>query len=123
MRKIVHNATARTTLTLLSYDFVAGLLLDMTLTGTVAVMDLMQVTSKIIATKVRKGLQWRDIAAHIGQSKEWTTAACLGQMTLTKFLAVAAQDLSELSDKETEWLQILTCKGSPSTAVPTDSLI
>ncbi len=86
-------------------------------------MDRMQVTSKILAAKVRKGLQWRDIATRIGQSKEWTTAACLGQMTLTKAQATAAQDLFELSDEETAWLQIVPYKGSLPTAVPTDPLI
>ena len=86
-------------------------------------MDRMQVTSKILAAKVRKGLQWRDIATRIGQSKEWTTAACLGQMTLTKAQATAAQDLFELSDEETAWLQIVPYKGSLATAVPTDPLI
>jgi cyanate lyase len=86
-------------------------------------MDRMQVTSKILAAKVRKGLQWRDIATRIGQSKEWTTAACLGQMTFTKTQAAAAQDLFELSDEETAWLQIVPYKGSLATAVPTDPLI
>lgn len=86
-------------------------------------MDRMQVTSKILAAKVRKGLQWRDIATRIGQSKEWTTAACLGQMTFTKGQATAAQDLFELSDEETAWLQIVPYKGSLPTAVPTDPLI
>ncbi|WP_194714427.1 cyanase [Noviherbaspirillum soli] len=86
-------------------------------------MDRMQVTSKILAAKVRKGLQWRDIATRIGQSKEWTTAACLGQMTFTQAQAAAAQDLFELSDEETAWLQIVPYKGSLATAVPTDPLI
>ena len=86
-------------------------------------MDRLQVTSKILAAKVRKGLQWRDIATRIGQSKEWTTAACLGQMTFTKTQAAAAQDLFELSDEETAWLQIVPYKGSLATAVPTDPLI
>ncbi|MFL6715033.1 MAG: cyanase [Burkholderiaceae bacterium] len=86
-------------------------------------MDRMQVTSKILAAKVRKGLQWREIATRIGQSKEWTTAACLGQMTFTKTQAAAAQDLFELSDEETAWLQIVPYKGSLATAVPTDPLI
>jgi len=86
-------------------------------------MDRMQVTSKILAAKVRKGLQWREIATRIGQSKEWTTAACLGQMTFTKTQAAAAQDLFELSDEESAWLQIVPYKGSLATAVPTDPLI
>jgi cyanate lyase len=68
-------------------------------------MDRQTVTQKIIGAKVKKGLKWADIADRIGQSKEWTTAACLGQMTFTKAQAEVAQDLFELSDEEAAWLQ------------------
>ena len=43
-------------------------------------MDRAQVTQKIIAAKVSKGLKWAAIAQQLGKSKEWTTAALLGQM-------------------------------------------
>jgi len=86
-------------------------------------MDRNEVTRKIIEAKVRKGLKWKDIAERIGHSKEWTTAACLGQMTFTKAQAEAAQDLFELTDEEAAWLQIVPYKGSLPTAVPTDPLI
>ena len=46
-------------------------------------MNRNDVTEKIISTKVAKGLQWEAIAKKVGQSKEWTTALCLGQMTAT----------------------------------------
>ena len=45
-------------------------------------MNRNDVTEKIIAAKVSRGIQWSDVASKVGQSKEWTTAACLGQMTL-----------------------------------------
>lgn len=86
-------------------------------------MDRQTVTQKIIGAKVKKGLKWTDIADRIGQSKEWTTAACLGQMTFTKTQAEVAQELFELSDEEAAWLQIVPYKGSLPTAVPTDPLI
>ena len=86
-------------------------------------MDRTAVTAKIIATKVRKGLRWADIAQQIGQSKEWTTAALLGQMKLTAAQAAVAKDLFDLDDEETAWLQIVPYKGSLPTAVPTDPLI
>ena len=44
-------------------------------------MNRNDVTEKIIATKVSKGISWRSVAKQIGHSKEWTTALCLGQMT------------------------------------------
>ncbi len=86
-------------------------------------MDRQTVTQKIISAKVKKGLKWSDIAEKIGHSKEWTTAACLGQMTLTKAEAEVAQGLFDLSDEEAAWLQIAPYKGSLPTAVPTDPLI
>lgn len=86
-------------------------------------MDRNDVTRKIINAKVTKGLKWKDIAERIGQSKEWTTAACLGQMTFTKAQAEVAQSLFGLSDEEAAWLQIVPYKGSLPSAVPTDPLI
>jgi cyanate lyase len=86
-------------------------------------MDRNDVTRKILQTKVRKGLKWRDVARSVGQSKEWTTAACLGQMTLTKAQAESLQRLFELTDEEAAWLQIVPYKGSLPTTVPTDPLI
>jgi len=86
-------------------------------------MDRESVTRKIISAKVKKGLKWADVAGQIGHSKEWTTAACLGQMTLTKAEAEVAQTLFDLSDEEAAWLQVVPYKGSLSTAVPTDPLI
>jgi len=82
-----------------------------------------QVTEMIVSAKVRKGLKWADIAKQVGQSKEWTTAACLGQMTLDKKQAEIVGGIFELSDEAIAWLQIVPSKGSLSTAIPTDPLI
>jgi len=86
-------------------------------------MDRQVVTQKIIEAKVKKGLKWADIATTIGESKEWVTAACLGQMTFTKAQAEAAGKLFDLTDEEMAWLQIVPYKGSLPSAVPTDPLI
>jgi cyanate lyase len=86
-------------------------------------MDRNTVTQKIIGAKVKKRLKWAGIAARLGQSKEWATAACLGQMTFSKTQADVAQNLFELTDEETAWLQIVPYKGSLPTSVPTDPLI
>jgi cyanate lyase len=86
-------------------------------------MDRHQVTQKIISTKVARGMRWTDIAAEVGQSKEWTTAALLGQMTLNRAQADKVQAMFALTDEETAWLQIVPYKGSLPTAVPTDPLI
>ena len=86
-------------------------------------MDRTEVTKKIIAAKVAKGLTWSGIAERLGQSKEWSTAACLGQMTFTREQADVARELFDLSDEETAWLQIVPYKGSLPSAVPVDPLI
>jgi cyanate lyase len=86
-------------------------------------MDRTDVTKKIVSVKVKKGLKWEAIAKKIGESKEWVTAALLGQMQMTKKQAEAAAKIFGLSDEETAWLQIVPYKGSLPTAVPTDPLI
>jgi len=86
-------------------------------------MNRHDVTEKIVTVKVRKGLTWAGIAEKIGASKEWTTAAMLGQMTLNLSQATAAKELFELTDEETAWLQIVPYKGSLPTSIPTDPLI
>ena len=86
-------------------------------------MDRNDVTKKIIAAKVNSKLTWGEIAAKIGRSKEWTTAAMLGQMTLDAKQAAVARELFDLTDEETAWLQIVPYKGSLPTAVPADPLI
>ena len=86
-------------------------------------MDRHDVTKKIIAAKVAKKMTWASIAEKIGNSKEWTTAAMLGQMTFSASQAAVAKALFELTDEETAWLQIVPYKGSLPSAVPTDPLI
>ena len=82
-----------------------------------------QVTERIVSNKVRLGIQWSEVADKIGLSKEWVTAACLGQMAMEKIHAEAVGELFELSDEEIAWLQVVPYKGSIPTAVPTDPLI
>ena len=86
-------------------------------------MNRNDVTEKIIATKVAKGLQWADVAAKLGLSKEWTTAACLGQMTLDADQAKIIGNIFGLTAEEQKWLQVVPHKGSLPSAVPTDPLI
>ena len=86
-------------------------------------MNRNDVTEKIIATKVAKGLQWAEVAAKLGLSKEWTTAACLGQMTLDADQAKIIGKIFGLTAEEQKWLQVVPYKGSLPSAVPTDPLI
>ena len=86
-------------------------------------MSRLEVTEKIITTKVAKGLKWADVAAKVGLSKEWVTAACLGQMTLDKEQAGVLGEIFGLSAAEQQWLMAVPYKGSLPTSVPTDPLI
>ena len=72
---------------------------------------------------MRLGIQWSDVANEVGLSKEWVTAAYLGQMAMEKAHAEVVGKIFELSDEEVAWLQIVPYKGSLPTAVPTDPLV
>ena len=82
-----------------------------------------EVTELIITQKLRKKLTWSQLAEAAGQSKEWTTAALLGQMTLSADQASSVGDLLELPAEAVEQLQVVPYKGSLPTTVPTDPLI
>jgi cyanate lyase len=81
------------------------------------------VTEMVVMAKIRKGLTWAKIAKAVGQSKEWTTAALLGQMQMTKAQAETAGKLLGLPAEAVLLLQQVPYKGSLPTAVPTDPLI
>ncbi|MCG2634599.1 MAG: cyanase [Gammaproteobacteria bacterium] len=81
------------------------------------------VTELIIAQKLQMQLSWPQLAAAIGQSKEWTTAALLGQMTLTADQAAKVGAMLGLPDEAITQLQVVPTKGSVPTTVPTDPLI
>lgn len=81
------------------------------------------VTELIIEKKIAKKLKWSQIAEVVGQSKEWTTAALLGQMTLTAEQASKVRALFELPEEAVALLQVVPYKGSLPTSVPTDPLI
>ena len=86
-------------------------------------MNRNDVTEMIVANRIKKGIKWADIAKKLGLSKEWTTAACLGQMTLTKKQADIVGKMLDLPRDAVQLLQVVPYKGSLPTAVPTDPLI
>jgi cyanate lyase len=86
-------------------------------------MNRNEVTELIVLQKQLKNLTWPQLAEAVGQSKEWTTAALLGQMTLNAEQANSVGNLLELPDAAIAQLQIVPYKGSLPTIVPTDPLI
>ena len=81
------------------------------------------VTDLIAFRKVKSGIKWTEVAKKVGQSKEWTTAACLGQMQMTKKQAEAVGKIFDLPHEAALLLQTVPYKGSLPTAVPTDPLV
>ena len=86
-------------------------------------MKRTDVTELVVMNKLKKGLTWAKIAKVVGESKEWTTAALLGQMQMTRAQAEAAGKLLGLPPYAVLLLQQVPYKGSLPTAVPTDPLI
>lgn len=86
-------------------------------------MNRNDITEMIIEAKVTKGLKWEEVAKQVGLSKEWVTAACLGQMAFDARQAKIVADLFGLPAEAERWLQEIPYKGSLPTAVPTDPLI
>jgi cyanate lyase len=81
------------------------------------------VTAMIVSAKIKKRVKWAEVAKKVGQSKEWVTAACLGQMQLTQKQAETVGKVFGLSEDAVLVLQTVPYKGSLPTAVPTDPLI
>ena len=77
-----------------------------------------EVTQLVLINKHKKKLRWSQLAEVVGHSKEWTTAALMGQMTLTDQQATAVGEALDLPEEAVEMLQVVPYKGSLPTAVP-----
>ncbi len=86
-------------------------------------MNRDDVTQKIIAAKVSKGIKWADAAKKIGLSKEFCTTVLLGQGVLTPTEAKKAAKIFGLNAEETKWLSVVPYRGGLPASVPTDPLI
>ena len=87
-------------------------------------MKRADVTEKILTAKRLKELSWEEIAKKIGgASKIIVTAACMGQMKMTKEQATKAAKLFGLGKEETLLLQEVPYRGSLPQVPPTDPLI
>jgi len=84
----------------------------------------LELTEKIVRLKIERDLSWAEIASQAaGLSKEYVTAALLGQMQLPREAALAVGHFLGLEDLEIKLLQEPPYRGSLPTAVPTDPLI
>ncbi len=81
-------------------------------------------TEKIIRLKLERDLTWAGLAELSGGlSKEYVTAALLGQMSLPAQAAQAIGDHLGLTPEEVRLLQSPPYRGSLPTSVPTDPLV
>ena len=86
-------------------------------------MSRAEVTEKIVATRLAKGLTWAEVAEKIGSAKEWVTCALLGQMAMNQAEAEKAAEIFGLSDEEAKWLTLPPYRGGLGQTVPTDALL
>lgn len=86
-------------------------------------MNRTDVTEMIVAARIDKGIKWSDVADALGLSKEWVTAACLGQMIFDKAQATTIGSIFELPAEAVALLQVVPYKGSLPTSVPVDPLV
>ena len=82
-----------------------------------------EATEKILQAKKDRGLTFEDIARAVGRHTVWTTAALLGQATMSKEEAQKAIACLGLGPIFEEPLQTIPTKGSLNTTVPVDPLI
>lgn len=88
-------------------------------------MTRAELTEKIVTQKMLTGIKWAEVADAVGQSKEWTTAALMGQMQMTAEqvdAAAGALDLP-LTAEEKALLTSVPYRGSLGQTVPTDALV
>jgi cyanate lyase len=84
-----------------------------------------EIADQIVAVKMRRELTWTAIAKAVGQSREWTTSALLGQQGMSRDEARKAVKFLGLEPAE-EIVLVLSSspsKGALGAAVPTDPLI
>ncbi|MBE3559591.1 MAG: cyanase [Ktedonobacteraceae bacterium] len=82
-----------------------------------------EATEQILEAKRQRGLTFEAIAHEVGRSKEWTTAALLGQATMSAEEAERATTILGLGPDVAQALQEYPMKGSLTETVPVDPLI
>ena len=82
-----------------------------------------QATAAIAAAKQTKNLRYSQIESAVGRHPVWTTAALLGQQSMSAEEAQCVTDLLGLDTEVAQALQECPLKGALATAVPVDPLL
>lgn len=80
-----------------------------------------ELTQLILAQKLKKGLRWAQLAEALGRSREWTTAACLGQARLDRAEAERLGAELGLDEQSVTLLQTAPCRGGATLVSQPDS--
>jgi cyanate lyase len=86
-------------------------------------MTRSEATRLILEAKHRHGLSFEQIAQAVGRHKVWTTAALLGQATMTADEALRVVECLDIDEEVGDALQQMPMKGSLDAPVPVDPLI
>jgi cyanate lyase len=86
-------------------------------------MTRQEATEAILQAKQARGLTFDEIARAVGRHKVWTTAALLGQGSMSQAEAERAVTCLGLGAEIAAALQTFPMKGSLSATVPVDPLI
>jgi len=86
-------------------------------------MNREEATEKILEAKRAKQLTFEAIAQEVGRHKVWTTAALLGQASMSAEEAERVVQLLEVEPQVAEVLQQAPRKGSLQETVPVDPLL
>jgi cyanate lyase len=82
-----------------------------------------EITQRIVAARLAKGLTWQQLAEAIGKPVVWTTAALLGQHPVPPDAARTLVELLGLDESAVPVLAGVPMRGGLPTAVPTDPTI
>ncbi len=85
-------------------------------------MNREQAASAVREAKLSRKISWKSLAEAVGRSPAWTTAALLGQHTMSEEEARAAVSLLQLDNEVCEALQRIPYRGA-ALPVPTDPTI
>ena len=82
-----------------------------------------EITEKIVAARLAKGLTWQQLADAIDKPVVWTTAGLLGQHPIPPELGKQLVKLLGLEEAAVPVLAAVPMRGGLPTAVPTDPTI
>jgi cyanate lyase len=86
-------------------------------------MTRQEATRLILEAKQQRGLSFEQIAQAVGRHKVWTTAALMGQATMSEEESARLVQVLGVDEDVAEALQQMPMKGSLAAAVPVDPLI